>query len=252
MIWLYWGNKTMSFLRYMTVHSACALNDRVVLIVRSEGVGRDWTEKQDMTHYTGPDYTECLNDLSNLEIVPLDMLYSDIALMHAPEIHTSDLLAWRLLADYGGTVSDMDIVYVKPVPKVTEKVQLIKFDFGYYPVSFMQGKPCVFWKEVYELALERYSANNYESCGAPILQELVTPGAYKRLPSETVFPFHNWPWARMRHGLFRFAVERLPKKTIGIHWFAGANQQSNNRFQHNTYKEHLCTISKAIQVTYAG
>jgi len=252
MIWLYWGNKAMSFLRYMTVHSACALNDRVVLIVRSEGIGHSWAEKQDMNHYNGPDYTERLNDLPNLEIVLLDMMYSDIALMNAPEVHTSDLLAWRLLADYGGTVSDMDIVYIKPIPEITDDVQLIRFDFGYYPVAFMQGKPCSFWKEAYEIALDRYAPDNYESCGAPILQVLPVPDSCRWLPTETVFPFHDWPWARMRRALFRHVVDKLPKKTIGIHWYAGANQQTNNRLTHNTFKEQPCTISKAIKVTYEG
>jgi len=252
MIWLYWGNKRMSFLRYMTVHSACSFCHKVILIVRDGGLHGDWKERQDMRFYKGPDYTSWLSDLPNLEVIHLDRLYPDIDDLKAPEVHTSDLLTWRLLADYGGTVSDMDIVFVKPAPKVKTEVQLIRFEKGYMPVSFLQGRPCSFWKEIYHAALENYSPDEYESCGTPNFHKVPLPiGTYTELPPEVVFPFHNMRWAAMKQALFR-RVAPLPEQTVGIHWYAGVNQIWNKKITHENFNRFKCSVTEAIKVSYAS
>jgi len=259
MIWLYWGNRTMSFLRYMSLHSACSLNDSVTLIVPRDPIGKysdQWVEATDTTTYSGPDYTSMAVRLPNLRIVFLDELYPGIAALGAPEIHTSDLLGWRLLQQFGGTVADMDIVFVRPVPRIQADAQWTRFagrpQPAYTPVSFLQGRAGAFWGEIYNAALASYDPCRYESCGA---EHLVgrRPSSWRRLPSRTVFPWserqEEWP---DYHRMTFEEVHPLPDNTIGIHWYAGANTERNNQITHENWQCPKTTLSVAIGKTFHG
>ena len=250
MIWTYWGNPIMSFLRYMTLHSLCALNDHVTLITNDAGRGGDWPEKQDMNHYTGPDYTSWLPNLKNLSIVHIADIAPDIHELEAPEIHKSDLLAWHLMATRGGTVTDMDIVYVKPVPRIKADMQLIRFGSGYIPVSFMQGRPNDIWAYLLELAFFYYDANDYESCGNKVFDHVGTwPADTVWQQARLISPFRDLQWGRRHKMVFR-GRRKLHPKTIGIHWHGGANLNHNNRIRHDNPEP--TTIWEAIKVTYEG
>ena len=44
----------------------------------------------------------------------------------------------------------------------------------------------------------------------------------------------------------------LPESTIGIHWYAGANQKYNQSINHLNFKDTPCTITKYIGEVYEG
>lgn len=246
MIWFYWGNARMSFLRYMSVHSACAFNPEVTLVLGGSGFSGSWKEQQDMQYYEGPDYTSWLDGLSNLNRMRLEDLFPEIAAKKAPEIHTSDLFSWDVLWSYGGTVADMDIVFVAPAPEVDDEVQLVQFETGYIPVSFMQGKPCAFWGAQFGKALRSYDPTVYESCGSSVLDRI---GDFKKLPPNTVFPFHKLKWKAMMAALFR-QKKLLPSDCVGVHWYAGANRKFNEAINHRNFREFDCTVTEAVGRSY--
>lgn len=254
MIWFYWGNTRMSFLRYMTLRSACAYNPQVILVRRSSNLSRNWDEQQDMQYYEGRDYTPWLAGLGNLSQVWLEDLFPELAEMRAPEIHTSDLFSWLVLAEYGGTVSDMDIAFVAPVPEVEQEVQLIRFEeTGYTPVSFMQGRPSSFWWAMYKRALRSYDPAVYESCGSSVFEVVGSAygqgSSFSRLAPDTVFPFHKLKWKAMNAALFRHR-RSLPKNCVGVHWYAGANRKYNAKIDHKNFREFDCTVTEVIARCY--
>ena len=161
-IYLYWGNDKLSFLRFLTIHTLCKFNERVVLIKRRRRNyvhdNLEWTEiKQDFQSFEGMDYSSYIN-YPNLTIEYLEEDYPEIALRNLSDVHISDLLGWYILATKGGTISDMDILYIKPVPEIVADIQLVSFSDhpkrDYIPVSFMQGRPNQFYKEVFIRAVQ--------------------------------------------------------------------------------------------------
>ena len=263
MIYFYWGNKILSFLRFMTLYSACKYNNNVTLILKKdETISGEWTEKQDFNIYNNIDYTGWIKYLylinENLKIEYLEDDYSEIAKLKASEIHTSDLLAWYILANKGGTVSDMDILYFKPVPKIEHDICLISFDQyplpGYIPVSFMQGRPNKFFKDIYEKALENYNPAIYECCGNISIgcsfEDIPKEFKKKRLLSKLVMPFaEDYEWYKYRRMMFK-ETHPLPDECIGIHWYAGRNQDYNNLITHLTIDKYPCTITDLIKRVY--
>jgi len=71
-IYFYWGNETMSYMRYMTLYSFCGFNPdwKVYLIKNNTPTNRvmQTAEKQDKTEYKGKDYSDRLKDL-NIDIL---------------------------------------------------------------------------------------------------------------------------------------------------------------------------------------
>lgn len=251
MIYFYWNiSGKMSFLRYMTLFSACKFNDNVALIVgRHKKAEYGWKEKQDFQVYDGEDYFGRVTKELNLEIIPLETISSEIAELETSPIHTSDLLNWFLLANYGGTVSDMDILYIKPIKPPEWDVQLVMFKKyparDYIPVTFMQGKPCSFFKETYENALDQHDISVYESCGTLAIKGL--PDEWRRLSSKIVFPFAE-DYSFSEYGKFMFGQNAaLPVESIGIHWYAGENQKHNNRITENNFRDFRCTITRELE-----
>ena len=266
MIYLYWGNRILSFLRYMGLYSCCKFGDNVTLILRKEEnkdqlkVRQVWHEEQDFFSYEGINYFEHVSKLP-LTIEYLEDEYPDIAELNAPEVQTFDLLKWKILATKGGVLVDLDIIFFKPIPEITHDIEIIIFDKypkkGYIPVSYMQGRPSKWWEEQYHKALKNYNFNKYESCGNDILKYTLKDiqrhdknATLKRLPSKLVMPFaetHEWKYY---HDMTFKEVHPLPEECVGIHWYGGANQSYNNYYTHYNFRKNDCTISRVIESIY--
>ena len=213
-LWFYWGEKTMSFLRYMTLRSACRIHDDVTLIIRNEPaeVSLKWIEKQDFMFKS--DTKNWYDDAVKLplKIVYLDDIAPEIANLRADGVHTSDLLSWWILAQHGGTVCDMDIVFLKPLPKIQNNVEVVRYRYtcmnvDYFPIAYMQGHPDPKWKLSYDNAMRSYDPNVYQSCGAENLRPYPEP----ILPSNIVYPWVKYRWGTDARVLFsRGCVARNP------------------------------------------
>lgn len=235
-LWFFWGQPQMSFLRWATLASACKIHGDVVLVLRGECLKPkvNWREWQDFqVVFSGHNWLFEINRLP-LKLVILEEIAPEIAKLRAPDIQTADLLSWWLLAKHGGTVADMDIVFLKPLPEITRNVQVVVFSGhpkpNYIPVTIMQGKPCSTWRETYNNAIKNYDPDDYESCGSKVLipkpgEPLIAPGLDERI----VFPWAGkHPWSNWHNWMFG-AKEwpEIPETCCGIHWYAGRNQKWN-------------------------
>ena len=230
-LWFFWGQPQMSFLRWATLASACKIHDDVTLVLRGECLKPkvNWKEWQDFqVVFSGHNWLYEVNRLP-LKLVILEEIAPEIAKLRAPDVQTADLLSWWLLAKHGGTVADMDIVFLKPLPRITQNVELVVFSghpkSNYVPVTIMQGKPCSSWLYTYHNAVNNYNLDDYESCGNKALMFKIQAN----LDEHTIFPWAGkYPWSEWHNWMFgakEWPV--IPEACRGIHWYAGHNQKWN-------------------------
>ena len=270
-IYFYWGNSTMSCMRYMTLYSFCKLNPdwNVHLIVNnSEQLLVDTVEKQDKTEFKGEDYYYLVKSL-NINTIDFEnkMINLDNSVVDKmSDVHIKDILNWKILSEWGGAVADMDILFTKPMDALINDdtdIGLICFSNypkpNYIPVSFMYSSGNNdFFKKTYNRALSNYNPVVYESCGTLCIEEKNLTEIIKnypnsvvqRLPDASVFPFVNYEWnegiSKLYQGDFR---DHIHPDTVGIHWYAGTpqSQKYNNILNTQTVYEINNTISNSIK-----
>jgi len=223
----------MSFLRWVTLKTATQINPSVVLVTRSDPVRPvvNWKEKQDFQE--SDPKRDWMPEVNKLPITRIELsdIAPEIADLRAPDIQTADLLAWWILANEGGTVADMDIVFLRPLPQIRQNVEVVVFSghpkAGYVPVSIMQGNPCKIWEDAYQRALGIYQPNSYESCGSKCLDPTPIAGLDERI----IFPWAGkHPWSNWHAWLFKTDdYPKIPLSCAGIHWYAGHNQKWNQK-----------------------
>lgn len=232
----FWGQHEMTYLRFLTIHTAVRLmGPRVRLIVRTHPIqpAVTWTERQDFQHVCSNDYYSLAIDAvknAGGQVVPLEVLSPVISDMKAPDVHTSDLLGWFILSTEGGWIADMDILWIRPLPEVTEDVHVVRFTGApkadYVPVSLMGGRPCGVWDAACVNAMTDYDPAVYESCGTGCLP----PGVKGNLPETIIFPWAGDKFRTYRPRLFESnRYPEVPYETVGLHWYAGRNQDYNQR-----------------------
>ena len=228
-LWFFWGQKDMTFLRYMTLFSACKIHPDVRLVVREEEIRPvvKWAEPQDFQHRPKVDWMPKVCELP-LSIVQLNDVAPEINALRADDVHTSDLLSWWLMATQGGTACDMDIVFLKPLPSIAQDVEIVRqtIPFAYVPIAYMQGRPAEKWMETYRKALAAYNPEAYQSCGG----ENLKPWPEAALSQFIVYPWMGASFIQMLQYMFDAPHwPPLPDSTIGIHWYAGGLQARNQQ-----------------------
>jgi len=271
-IYFYWGNRTMSFMRYMTLHSFCKLNPdwNIHLIVnkQSNQVLENMVEKQDKTEFKGKDYTALINNL-NVNIICFEnkMINLDNSVVeHMSDVHIKDILNWKILSEWGGAVADMDILFIKPIGSsiaTDTDIGLICFKKypkpDYIPVSFMYSSgDNEFFEKTYRRALSNYDSKVYESCGTLCIEEkniaevieVYPKYNVQHLPDALVFPFVNYEWNESIRLLYSGDHRvMIHKDAVGIHWYAGTSQSQvqNNKLNDETIYIINNTVSNSIE-----
>jgi len=119
----YWGNETLPYLRYLTIYSFCKFNPdwKVRVYYPIHSVKKNtWTGPQNKYEFVGGDYWYMLKKL-DIELIKFDM--ETIGLNNfISEIFKSDFLRNHLLSTIGGLWSDMDIIYFKPIGKMSVNI----------------------------------------------------------------------------------------------------------------------------------
>lgn len=266
-IYFYWGNKTMSFFRYMSLYSFKKFNPdwNVILIKRKNPIiisfEYPWEERLDALYFKGEDCFDLVDDL-DITIEYLEDEYPEITKSHLSENHISDLLLFKIIGEKGGIVSDTDILYYKPINYEKIKnidVGIISFQGypkeDYIPLSFMLGKPNKFFKEMYERFKSKINLKVWDNSPSLMDSFKQIKNKFKnlnvvRLPSHLVFPFSETEKEPHEYfiSMFRNNVQ-IPKDSIGMHWY-GANpnsQRFNNKLTKDNYKNSDNTICKIIQ-----
>lgn len=267
----YWGNERMSYLRYLTLASFRKQNPdwRMRLVRRASDIGSTWEtgESFDKFDYKGPDYTDRIAAL-DVQMVPWDEPYIDRTFGPISDIHASDILTWKILSTVGGIVSDMDILYTKPVPESLLEVNaaIVQFKtramngetrYGYRPVSLLAAcEGNRFFEECLAASERTFSPGVYESCGTPVLKLVSDNWPYEdpaHWPDGIVYPFQRR--AEVSFGGILNAThvadarEWMDRDAIGIHWYAGSDIASRHNFAvtHETIKDHRDTICLLAQ-----
>lgn len=272
-IYFYWGNNSMSYMRYMTLFSFCKLNPdwSVNLIQNNQPQDRfliNTVEKQDKTEYNGKNYSYLVDSL-DINIIKFEnsmIGLEDSVVKNMSDVHIKDILNWKILSEQGGIVADMDILFMRSIGNSIENmtdVGLVCFDGNpkkdYIPVSFMYSSGNnEFFKKTYKNALKNYNPNVYESCGTLCIEEKNLDNIRKnssnlfvqKLKDFIVFPFIDWPWNEGIKMLYNNDNRHLMRSdSIGIHWYGGASlsQLYNNLLNEQTIYEIDNTISATIK-----
>ena len=266
----YWGNKTMSFLRYMSIHSFTKMNPswETVLIRRRKPVTHDyrgWNERPDFLHFKGEDCTRMLNEL-DITIRYLEDDYPELAKMRIPDLHMGDLVQWRVLSEVGGAFSDTDVLFFRPMDhKEFSEADIGLVEFcgnpkpGYIPSTFMLGQPNEFFNQMYDNAIEHGDCTVWDNFGTGMIKRsfgsITEIGKafpelnVTKLPSRIVFPFAETERLFVEYASLMFYQKvSMPYDSIGIHWYASGEiaQRFNNTITKDNYTKHDNTICKLI------
>lgn len=253
-IYFYWGNQRMSFLRYMTIKSFNHFNPKwsIRLVINRNSTINTWTssEEQDNVRYNGYDYRPKLNEIPNLRFIDIQSIFPQNSTTMS-NVHIKDQLNWLLLSTMSCAVADMDIIFCNSIESGNgidwdAHVNICNFDWyrNYMPVSFMlsniadNGKN-VFFEDVYKNSILNYSPQIYESCGSNCIgykNIYEIESKYKELKINkmdhmTVFPFVNPDPSCVSDCNWDGDYSHLfTSNTIGVHWYGGQpkSQLHNN------------------------
>ena len=162
-IFFYWGNNTMSWMRFMTLKSFRIFNPNFEMILyvtkNNEIQNKTWYDNnvQDFHYFKGINYYDKINDL-DIKIKEWDITNNNIkpsTLKMGPS-HKSNFLKWCKLYEEGGIYSDLDILYFKPIENFYESIK--EFDTvicqtDYLSIGFMAStKNNLFFKDIFNIS----------------------------------------------------------------------------------------------------
>ncbi|MEW5784276.1 MAG: glycosyltransferase family 2 protein [Bacillota bacterium] len=258
----YWGNDTISFLRYLSVFSFRLYNpDWIIKLYYPKTKFRGaktWATRERYGKFKGKNY---IDKLFGLDVEKIEVDFGEIGFASdVPENYKADFLRWRILSFEGGLWSDIDIIYFKPVAdlyfnqevnKDTELCVCIN-EYQNNSVGFLLAAPgnglCKF---VHAQSFTRLNLQDYQSMGPLILDAYFPTVASikEKFPALNVFNFkmavvypvhddppRNW-WAS---SIFQGSdLSRITDDTIGLHWYAGhpdADEWEDKLTENNFHK----------------
>lgn len=263
-VFFYWGNDTMSWLRYMTLYSFRKFNPDWEIELHVSDIeikNKYWRgpENQDFHCYSGKNW------LSEVEKLGVEIKECPVFVDGAGPSHNSNFFKWNELATNGGIYSDMDILFIKPVEEYYEHIKHFQTGLsystsrnsypkhgGYYSIGFMfSSGNNKFFSDVFESALKNYTLSRYQGAGvAPLYKMLGNKSGINKyrdglhfIPMKTVYPYGSKQVDHLFKKLQTQSVHR--EQTFGIHWYAGSPvaQKFNNILTLDTLDSQSNTMS---------
>jgi len=260
----FWASDTLSWLRYMTLKSFRQHHpDWEMVLYKSPAVWKKrWnsSEKQDCDIYHGTDYSHYLD---TLDITTIDWKPPMEGL---PAAHASDVCEWEILATTGGFYSDMDILWLKPLPyeKLCKQDVIYCFSDGFAAIGFFGASPDnPLFADIRSSAIQEYTPTKYQSTGAEAIYRLggiakwgtvhdcglisfrkmalkYKKLKFLRMPDCIVYPFDYSHIDK----IFK-TIEEVPNECYGIHWFGGSDiaQEANSLLTYDNYLLHPSTYT---------
>lgn len=246
MIHLYWSGKILPYMRYLTLLTLCRHNPdkMVILYTGNQEMVRFNTNEQGYDVYAN-DYTHLLKELP-IEIKDIATLPLPNKVLQYNAIHTSDILRWFVLSQYGGYWSDMDIYYLKPVPVYNTDVTICRQST--HSIGFLYGKQYnTYHTQMYNRCVN-LDTEEYQGYGADILNKMKDseiPCTYTNIPLTTVYPYSYNNMDKLYGG----GILKIPDDTVGIHWYAGNNNAAKliNRLRHDNLHEYNGGIGRVVR-----
>jgi hypothetical protein len=273
----YWGGDKLSYLRFLSIKTFRNQNPDWNILVHVPKILSTaqpaWESFHQKNVKIEQDYFDRVSKISNIKIVTHDFAEYNFD-NQAHEVHKSDFLRWKLLNNYGGLWSDIDILYTKPMQALPENCQEnSRVDTALCPLSdsrkhtvgfLLSSQGNNFFQYIGEQAREKYNPEAYQCMGS----ELINHGFATFESLQTQFPNNTFIFLNKNCvysitsgeiGLFYQTVDRNvqkkldSKRTIGFHWFAGhpQSQEFENILTHtnvNQYNNLPAHIIKGAQV----
>jgi glycosyltransferase involved in cell wall biosynthesis len=274
----YWGSKTMSYMRYMTIKSFKQMNpDWSVHLYVPDTVnsGKTWlsTHSLDNEDFSGKDYYEKLKNEIALKIIKVN--FSKTTVHSSSEVHRSDYIRWSILHNTGGFWFDMDILFLKPLiefnfnkPENKNLDCLVSFDERHtnffstkqmsIGVLMSNGDKNSFYGTILNGAKQQNNQFDYQSIGTNLIQKLgITSENYAEKFSDLNFHnlsnecFYLKDYLHLEDIFEKNTFQELleNKNVIGIHWYGGAEitKKYNNLINDETYHSFNNTFCEAIK-----
>ncbi len=274
-IFFYWGNETMSWLRYMTLKSCRYYNPdwEIILYHCPCRVKKEtWEEynKQDFANFSGEDYFSKVSDLG------IQIKHWDIPIQKLKGIaasHKSNFFKWYMLATEGGIYADMDILFIKSLDSLYEEIKETHIGLcihDWLSIGFLHSNSISsFFVDVFHTAVKTYTPEHYQCVGVQAVYTLVdnkkrnTKKIKENLKKilKTNYPgtqIYNYDMSLFYHYDFKnlgnlfLKTQKMPEQSIGIHWYAGAPiaQKWNNGLTESNFTEYTNTITKYARECY--
>ena len=265
-LWFFWGQETMSFLRFATLASACRVHEDVRLVVRRPAIRPEmaWRPMSTQDFQYAPPIVDWMPKAMELPLTVIDI--RDVALsvnsMNACDSITKDFLMYHLMATQGGTFADMDIIFWDKIPDVLHDVQVPKIETG-RPVDRMTNRERDAWQQKIRKAGKQVGSSRLRRSlhfptsyipvgfvqGRPsaswanafrLAVERYDPRDYQccvfcldqdipgSIPATIVYPWAPTPISKVIG--FCFSLPTWPEMStasIGLHWYAGGSQKWN-------------------------
>lgn len=240
----YWGNDTISFLRYLSVYSfkQCNLDWTVKLYYpktkyRGE---KTWATRERYGKFKGKNYSD---KLFGLDVKKVAVDFREVGFDdNIPENYKADFMRWKILSGEGGLWSDIDILYFKPAAQLyfnhaankdTDLCVCVN-EYKQNSVGFLLAAPGnEFYKFVHAQSYVSLNPKEYQSMGPLILNAYFPTVAsiVEKFPALNVFNFKmevvypirdDSPRGYRAASIFQDCdLSRLTEDTIGLHWYAG-------------------------------
>jgi hypothetical protein len=236
---------------------------------------KTWNDpnSQDFFTFNGKDYTNKIKEL-NIKIINWDInnnkINNKINLQDISSSHKSNFLKWSELYNVGGVFSDLDILFIRPMVELYEKIK--NYDgmvcqTQWLSIGFMASKPGnKFFKDVFNSATKTYSNTKYQSAGVCSVFSALNCSQktaletmkkqYKEkfynLPFHVVYPFigdiHSSLTRIMKINYDDKILNTIKNDTIGFHWYGGfsLSQDLNNFLNDENYKSYKNIITDLI------
>ncbi len=237
----YWGGDTMPFLRYLTIKSFVGQNPDWTAILHRPAVfgtiiptwGSHEQKQSANTHKASINYYD---EVEKLGVSVVQHNFKDYGIENnIHEVHKSDFLRWKLLAEQGGIWADMDIIFTRPMNYMPENIPLnanvnvglCRYGDGAHAIGFlMSSANNNFFCQVFDKAKKCFNKGKYQSIGSTMMHRFfrdsrriqsISPG------TNVLFVNLSTVYSITNIGDFisnKNYIEDYPE-AIGFHWYGG-------------------------------
>jgi hypothetical protein len=265
---VYWGNDSISFLRYLTVLSFAKCNPdwKVKLYypkLKHENK-RTWASCEHSHKFAGENY---IDRLFGLDIDKIEISFTELGIREdMAEPFKADSLRWMLLSSEGGLWSDFDIIYFKPMEdfylnnaenrNIDTLFCLNENGNRYHSIGFLLSSPGnEFYRFVYKESYLKLDISTYQSIGSHLLNThfptlLSAQDMFKHLSMANIKMAVVYTFRDNIDQIYNSNVlSRIPKLAIGIHWYAGHPYSAKweNTITESNFRDYDTILSKLIR-----
>ena len=257
---LYWGGGPMSWLQVQTVVTFHKHNPdwaiQVYTPVRKNEVGISYVPE-----YTGTDWFPVLSTFDYVHMWKVDLQKLGITVaLH--DILCSDIFRYSVLYEQGGVWSDFDVVWIKPISKLTfvakpkkEAAAFVCFrrgTEGYHSVGILGAKEKhPMYLQLFEACIRRQCRGvEHQTFGSHLFNELfpnfeILQKQYDDVAGVAYHVFYPYTTIQLRFLYNTTDVGLIKHDTLAVHWFNG-HLRSKEFVNNPRHREIRCSINKLI------